>query len=207
MSNLLALMNSFWSCMWRLTCIPPRVTQKRCSEKEALAPFFDGFAPLRILKEPTVRTSIGWDSRSNICRSEWPSRLSPMVLPCHSSPQLFYLPGWHSSDADTQCPFRGDLHLQGLAVGHVCWWWWDLKGLPSTLGFGDALAVLLCIFRNKAFSFSLQQQRQDCQNRQKIGGCSESGCPGKYTGNIGKEPVSNKENGITLPSIRILDVQ
>lgn len=114
--------------------------------------------------------------------------------------------GWHSSDANTKCPFCSELHLQGLAAGDVHWWWAP-KGLLWTVGFGGALVVLLCISQNKVFWFSLQKQWQDCHKGQKIGGYSESGCPGKYTGNIGKEPVPNKENGITLPSICILDVQ
>lgn len=60
--------------------------------------------------------------------------------------------GWPSSEAN-KCPFCSELHLQGLAVGHVHWCW----GPKALLWHWDALVVLLCIFWNKKtfwFSFA-----------------------------------------------------
>ena len=81
---------SFCSCTWRLTCIPPRVTWKRCSGEEALAPFLDDFTPLRLLEGPTARISIGRENRVKYLRVRMAISSFPRVS---APPQLFYLPG------------------------------------------------------------------------------------------------------------------
>ena len=69
MSHLLALMNTVSDLVHGGSPVSlPRVTQKWCSEEEALAPLFDGFAPLCILKEPTARMSVGCESRVKYLR-------------------------------------------------------------------------------------------------------------------------------------------
>lgn len=70
MSNLLALMDSFWCCAWRLISITCRVTQKWCSEEEAPAPFLMPLHYYACWRDPTVRTIIGLREQGQIFASQ-----------------------------------------------------------------------------------------------------------------------------------------
>lgn len=122
MSSLLALMNTVSDLVCEGSPVsPPSCTEMvlwgRCSCTIFLMALHHYMYWRNQQQEWTLAETAG----SNICMSEWPSHLSQMVLLCHSSPQLFYLPG-STRMAQLWCKYQMSLLQWAPSARISCWW-------------------------------------------------------------------------------------
>lgn len=118
MSNLLALINTVSDLVHGGSPVsppPPELHRNGALRKRLLHHFLMALHYYMYWRNQQRELALAETAGSNICMSEWPSHLSQMVLLCHSSPQLFYLPGstWM---AQLWCKYQMSLS----AVSSIC---------------------------------------------------------------------------------------